>query len=75
MNNAKKQENKRLGKTRDHVKKKKIGDTEGIFQAKICTIKNRNGKDLTEAEETRRGSKNTQNYTKKDLMTQTTMMV
>ena len=54
--------------------KKKNCDTEGTFQAKMCTIKNRNGKDLTEAEEIR-GSKNTQNYTKKDLMTQTTMMV
>ena len=31
------------------------------------TIKNRNGMDLTEAEDIRRGGKNTQNYTKKDL--------
>ena len=73
MNNAKKQENKRLGKSRDLVKKKNC-DTEGTFQAKMCTIKNRNGKDLTEAEEIR-GSKNIQNYTEKILMTQITMMV
>ena len=32
---------------------KKIGDTKGIFDAKISTIKDRNGKDLTEAEETK----------------------
>ena len=38
-----------MGKTRDLVKK--IRDTKGIFQAKMCTIKDRNGKDLTEAED------------------------
>ena len=74
MNNAKNKKTKDWERL-EIALKKKIGDTEGIFQAKMCTIKNRNGKDLTEAEETRRGSKNTQNYTKKDLMTQITMMV
>ena len=39
----------RMGKTRDLFKK--IRDTKGIFQARIGTIKDRNGKDLTEAEE------------------------
>ena len=40
------------------------------------TIKDRNGKDLTEAERLRRGDKNTQkNYTEKIFMTQITMMV
>jgi len=40
------------------------------------TIKERNGMDLTEAEILRRGGKNTQNnYTKKNFMTQLTMMV
>ena len=39
------------------------------------TIKDRNGKDLTEAEEIRKGDKNTQIYTKKVLMTQITMML
>ena len=39
-------------------------------------IKDRSGKDLTEAERLKRGGKNTQkNYTKKVLMTQITMMV
>ena len=41
------EENNRMGKTRDLFKK--IGDTEGIFHAKMGTIKDRNGKDLTEA--------------------------
>ena len=36
-----------MGKTRDLFKK--IGDTKGIFHAKIGTIKDKNGKDLTEA--------------------------
>ena len=39
-----------MGKTRDLFKK--IRDTKGTFHAKIGTIKNRNGKDLIEAEET-----------------------
>ena len=38
-----------MGKTRDFFKK--IRDTKGIFHAKMCTIKDRNGMDLTEAEE------------------------
>ena len=37
------------GKTRDLVKK--IGDTNGTFHAKMGTIKDRNGRDLTEAED------------------------
>ena len=45
---------------------KKIRDTKRIFHRKIGTIKDRNGMDLTEAEEIRRGDKNTQkNYTKR----------
>ena len=47
-------------------------DTKGTFHTKIGTIKDKNSKDLTEAEEI----KNTQkNYTKKIYMTQITMMV
>ena len=42
-------ENNRMEKTRDIVKK--IGNTMGTFHAKMGTIKDRNGKDLTEAEE------------------------
>ena len=43
------EENNRMGKTRDFFKK--IRDTNGIFHTKTGTIKDRNGKDLTEAEE------------------------
>ena len=39
----------RMGKTRDLFKK--IGDTKGTFRAKMGSIKDRNGKDLTEAED------------------------
>ena len=42
-------ENNRMGKTRDLVKK--TGDIKGAFQARMDTIKDRNGKDLTEAED------------------------
>ena len=43
------EENNRMGKTRDLFKK--IRDTKGIFHAKMSSIKDRNGMDLTEAEE------------------------
>ena len=43
------EDNNRMGKTRDLFKK--IRDTKGIFHAKISTIKDRNGMDLTEAED------------------------
>ena len=46
------EENNRMGKTRDHFKK--IRDTKGTFHAKMNTIKDRNGMDLTEAEEVAR---------------------
>jgi len=42
-------ENNRMGKTRDIFKK--IGDTKGTLHAKTGSIKNRNGMDLTEAED------------------------
>ena len=68
------EENNRMGKTRDLFKK--IRDTKGIFHAKMGTIKDRNGMDLTEAEILRRGVRNTQeNYTKKIFMSQITTMV
>ena len=41
------EEKNRMGKTRDHLKK--IRDTKGIFHAKVGTIKDRKGMDLTEA--------------------------
>ena len=43
------EENNRMGKTRDLFKK--IRDTKGTFNAKMGSIKNRNGMDLTEAED------------------------
>ena len=49
---AKKEENNRMGKTRDLVKK--IRDTKGTFHAKMGTIKDRNGIELTEAEDIRK---------------------
>ena len=63
-----------MGKTRDLFKK--IRDTKGPFHAKMGTIQDRNGMDLTEEKILRRGGKNTQkNYTKKIFMTQITMVV
>ena len=68
------EENNRIGKTRDLFKK--IRDTKGTFHAKMGSIKDRNGRDLTEAEILRRDGKNTQkNCTKKILTTQIIMMV
>ena len=58
------EENNRMEKTRDLFKK--IRDTMGTFHAEMGTIKDRDGMNLTEAEDIRRGGKNTQkNYTKK----------
>ena len=57
--------NNRMGKTRDLFKK--IRETEGIFHAKMGSIKDRNGMDLTEAEDIKkRWQKYTELY-KKDL--------
>ena len=57
-----------MGMTRNLFKK--IRDTKGTFHAKMGSIKHRNGMDLTEAEDIRRGGKNTQkNCTKKIFMT------
>ena len=57
------EENNRMGKTRDLVKK--IRDTKGTFHAKMGSIKDRNGMDLTEQKILRRGGKNTQNCKKR----------
>ena len=63
-----------MGKTRDLFKK--IRDTKGTLHAKMGTIKDKNGMDLTEAEDIKNRWQNTQkNYTKKIFMTQITMMV
>ena len=68
------EENNRVGKTRDLFKK--IGDTEGIFHAKLGSIKDRNGMDLTEAEDIKkRWQKCGEKLYKKILMTQITTTV
>ena len=55
---------------------KKSRHTKGTFHAKMGTIKDRNGMDLTEAADIKRGGKNTQkNSTKEILMTRITTMV
>ena len=59
-----------MGKNRDIFKK--IRDTKGTFHAKIGSIKDRNGMDLTEAEDL---NKRWQEYTKKIFMTQIITMV
>ena len=68
------EENNRMGKTRDLFKK--IRDTKGTFHANMGSIKDKNGMDLTEAEDIKRDGKNTQkNCTKKIFMTQIITMV
>ena len=67
------EENNRMGKTRDLIKK--IKDTKGTFHAKMGSIKDRNGMDLTEAEDIK---KRWQEYTelyKKIFTTQIITMV
>ena len=63
-----------MGKTRDLFKK--IRDTKGAFHEKICLIKDRNGRDLTEAEDIKkRWQEYTEELYKKDLHDQITTMV
>ena len=60
------EENYRMGKTREHFKK--LRDTKGPFQAKMGTIKDRNGMDLKEAEDIKkRWQEDTEELYKKDL--------
>ena len=65
------EENNRMGKTRDLFKK--IQDTKGTFHAKMGTIKDRNGMDLTEAEDIKKRWQ--KNYTKKIFTAKIIMMV
>ena len=59
------EENNRIGKTRDL---KKIRNTKGIFHAKMVSIKDRNGVDLTEVEDIKkRWQEHTEELYKKDL--------
>ena len=60
------EENNRMGKTRDPFKK--IRDTKGTFHAKMGSIKDRNGMDLTEAEDIEKiWQEYTEELYKKDL--------
>ena len=68
------EENNRMGETRDLFKK--IRDTKKTFHAKIGTIKNRNGMDLTETEDIKkRWQEYTEELYKKIFMTQIITMV
>ena len=68
------EENNKMGKTRDLFKK--IRDTKGTFHAKMGTIKYRNGRDLTEAEDImKRWQEYTEKLHKKNFMTQITTVV
>ena len=68
------EENNRMGKTKDVFKKIRV--TKGTFHAKTGSIKDRNGMDLTEAEDIKkRWQEYTKNCTKKIFMTQTSWNV
>ena len=68
------EENNRMGKTRDLFKK--IRDTKGTFHAKMGTIKDRNGMDLMEAEDVKkRWQEYTEELSKNIFMTQIITMV
>ena len=67
-------ENNRMGKTRDLIKK--IRETKGTFHGKMGTIKDRNGTDLTEAEDIqKRWQEYTEELYKKIFTTQIITMV
>ena len=55
MNNAKKEENNRRGKTRDLFKKTR--NIKGTFRPKMGTIKDRNGRDLVDTEKIKKRRK------------------
>ena len=67
------EENNRMGKTRDLFKK--IRDTKRTFHVKMGTIKDRNGMDLTEAEDIKRWQEYTEELYKKIFMTKKITMV
>ena len=74
MNHVKVEENNRMVKTRDLVKK--IIDTKGTFYAKMGSIKDRNGRDLTEVEDIKkRWQEYTENLYKKIFTSQIITMM
>ena len=62
-----------MGKARDLFKK--IRDMKGIFYAKMGTIKDRNGMELTEAEDIKKWQEYTEELYKRTFMTQITAML
>ena len=74
MIEERREEENRMGKTRELFKK--IRDTKGTFHAKMGTIKDRNGMDLTEGEDIKkRRQEYREELHKKDLHTQIILMV
>ena len=67
------EENNITGQTRDLFKK--IRDTKGTFHAKIGSINNRNGRDLTEAEDIKKRWQDTQRNCTKKILTQIITLV
>ena len=67
------EENNRIGKTRDLFQQ--IRDTKGTFHAKMGSIKDKNGMDLTEAEDIKKWQETRKNCTKKIFTTQIIMMM
>ena len=67
------EENNRMGKTRDLFKK--MRDTKGTFHAKMGSIKDRNGRDLTEAEDTKKRWQECKKNCTKKITTQIITMV
>ena len=67
------EKNNRMGKTRDLFKK--IRDTKGTFHAKMGSIKDRNGMELTEAEDIKKWQEYTEEQSKKIFTTQIITMV
>ena len=67
------EEKNRMGKTRDFFKK--IRDTKGTFHARMGSMKDRNGMDLTQAEDIKRWQEYTEELTKKIFTTQIIMMM
>ena len=67
------EENNRMGKTRDLLKK--IRDTKGTFYIKMGSIKDRNGRDLTEAEDIKKWWQEYIELYRKIFMTQIIMTV
>ena len=67
------EENNRMKKTRDFFKKSR--DTKATFHAKMGTIKDKNGRDLTEAEDIKKWQEYTEELYKKIFMTQIITML